>query len=102
MSSPTLYKVPALVVGLPTVAGVQQITVQTQITPTACRPPDPSVVLPNAHPHRMLGGIQLERYYIFLDVEAHLRQLDDCTYVLVKIHRWTREPLNVDSRQRHH
>ena len=33
---------------------------------------------------------------MFLDVRRHLRQPNDCTYVIIKIHYWTCEPLDVD------
>jgi len=96
MNSRTTYEVLALVVGPPAVAGVQRIMVQTQFTPRLILQ-TPTMYFPgNRHPHRMLGGIQQEKYCIFLDMEAHLHHPNDSTYVFVKIHGRTCEPLDVN------
>ena len=45
----------------------------------------------------MLGGGHHEMYSTFLDIAAHHLQRNDCMYVIVKLERWTREPIDVDS-----
>ena len=76
----------AFVVGPPTVAGLQWITVHTQKVPHLVLQ-NPTTFFPgNAHPQYMLGGIQHEPMYcVFLDVKAHLLQPNDCTYLIVKV-----------------
>ena len=102
MSHPTSHEVLAFVTGLPTVAGLQRITVQTQRIPRLVLQ-NPTAFFPSKpHPHLMLGGvhhegIHHEMYSIFLDVAAHRLQRNDCMYVIVKLERWTREPIDVDS-----
>ena len=96
MSHPTSHEVLALIVGPRGVAGLQRITVQIH-TMRRLVLQNPAVFFPrNAHPHRMLGGVQGESYCIFLDVGVHNGHSDDCVYVIVKVEPATRAPLDVD------
>ena len=97
MSHPTSHEVLAFVTGLPTVAGLQRITVQMQRIPRLVLQ-NPTAFFPsNPHPHLMLGGGHHEMYSTFLDIAAHHLQRNDWMYVIVKLERWTREPIDVDS-----
>ena len=84
MSHPTFHEVLALVVGLHAIAGLQRITVQMQ-TMQRLVLQNPTAFFPRQ-----------ESYYIFLDVGAHNRHSNDCVYVIVKVERSTRAPLDVD------
>ena len=84
MSHPTFHEVLALVVGLHAIAGLQHITVQMQ---TMWR-----LVLQNP----AAFFLRQESYYIFLDVGAHNWHSNDCRYVIVKVERGTRAPLDID------
>ena len=101
MNHLTSHEVLAFVIGLPTIASLQRITVQMQRMCCLVLQNPMAFFLGNPHLHRMLGGIhdkgiQHETYFIFFDMAAHCVQPNHTTYVIVKVDRWTREPLDVD------
>lgn len=96
MSRSTTPEVLALVVGSHASARFQRIIVETRTVPHFVLH-NPTAFFPgNAHPHRMLGGVLQESYCIFLDLGANNCHSKDRVYVIVKVDRATRVPIDVD------
>ena len=69
----------------------------TQHTPNSSDP-NPTTPFPGKHTFASYVGVSTWKgtYCVFLDIRRHLCQPNNCMYLIIKIHHWTCEPLDIN------